>query len=66
MKDLSPLVLGLDFSTTACKAIIRNCRGSSIANVYRGLALLGPQPAWHEQPAESWRVEGDYIPEVAD
>lgn len=54
MKDLSPLVLGLDSSTTACKAIIWDCRGTSVARGYRSLALLAPQSAWHEQPAESW------------
>src|SRR5512142_425004 len=56
MKDLSPLVLGLDSSTTACKAIIWDCRGTSVARGYNSLALLAPQPAWHEQPAESWWV----------
>ena len=54
MKDLSPLVLGLDSSTTACKANVWDCRGRSIAKGYSSLALLAPQPAWHEQPAESW------------
>jgi xylulokinase len=56
MKDLSPLVLGLDSSTTACKAIVWDCRGRSIAKGYSSLALLAPQPAWHEQSAESWWV----------
>jgi sugar (pentulose or hexulose) kinase len=51
MKDLSPLVVGLDCSTTACKAIVWDCRGRSIAKGYSSLALLAPQPAWHEQPA---------------
>jgi xylulokinase len=54
MKDLSPLFLGLDSSTTACKAIVWDSRGASIAKGYSSLALLAPQPAWHEQPAESW------------
>ena len=54
MKDLSPLVLGLDSSTTACKAIVWDCRGTSIAKGYSSLDLLAPQPVWHEQPAESW------------
>ncbi len=54
MKDLSPLALSLDSSTTACKAIIWDCRGTSVARGYSSLALLAPQPAWHEQPAESW------------
>ena len=54
IKDLSPLVLGLDCSTTACKAIVWDCRGKSISKGYSSLALLAPQPGWHEQPAESW------------
>ena len=56
MKDLSPLVVGLDSSTTACKAIVWDCRGEAIAKGYRSLALLAPQSAWHEQAAESWWV----------
>ena len=54
MKDPSPLVIGLDCSTTACKAILWDRRGRSVAKGYSPLALLAPQPAWHEQPAESW------------
>lgn len=56
MKDPSPLVLSLDSSTTACKAIIWDYRGRSLAKGYSSLALLAPQPGWHEQPAESWLV----------
>jgi sugar (pentulose or hexulose) kinase len=54
LKDSSPLVVGLDCSTTACKAIVWDCRGRPIARGSSSLALLAPQPAWHEQPAESW------------
>src|SRR5512141_1491388 len=54
MKDLSPLVLGLDSSTSACKAIVWDCRGNAIANGYSPLSLITPQPTWHEQSAESW------------
>ena len=54
MKNLSPLVVGLDCSTTACKAIVWDCQGKLIAKGYSSLALLTPRPAWHEQPAESW------------
>lgn len=56
MKDSSPLVIGLDCSTTACKAIIWDCRGNLIAKGYSALVVLAPQPAWHEQTAESWRA----------
>jgi len=54
MTDLSPLVLSLDSSTTASKAIVWDCRGTSLARGYSSLALLASQPGWHEQPAESW------------
>ncbi len=56
MKDESPLVVGLDCSTTACKAIVWDCHGRSIAQGSSYLASFSPQPAWHEQPAESWWV----------
>jgi sugar (pentulose or hexulose) kinase len=54
MREPSPLVVGLDCSTTACKAIVWDCLGRSIRRGYSSLALLAPQPTWHEQPAESW------------
>jgi xylulokinase len=56
MQDSSPLVIGVDSSTTACKAIIWDGQGNSIAKGYSSQALLEPQPAWHEQSAESWWV----------
>jgi len=56
MIDLSPLIIGVDSSTTACKAIVWDCQGNSIAKGYSSLALFTPQPAWHEQPAEAWWV----------
>src|SRR5690349_19683406 len=54
MRDPSPLVLGLDCSTTACKAIVWDCFGRPIGSGYSSLALMAPQPTWHEQSAESW------------
>ena len=54
IKDFSRLVLGLDCSTTACKAVVWDCRGNSIARGYSSLELLTPKPDWHEQPAASW------------
>jgi sugar (pentulose or hexulose) kinase len=54
MKDLSPLVIGLDCSTSACKAIVWDCRGNAVARGYSSLSLITPQPTWHEQSAESW------------
>ena len=50
----SSLVLGLDCSTSACKAVVWDCRGNAMARGHSPLALIIPQPTWHEQPAESW------------
>jgi sugar (pentulose or hexulose) kinase len=54
MTTFSPLVLGLDCSTTACKAVVWDCHGNALAKGFFALELLGPQPGWHEQRAELW------------
>jgi sugar (pentulose or hexulose) kinase len=54
MTDLSSLVIGLDCSTSACKAVVWDCRGNAIAKGHSSLSLITPQPTWHEQSAESW------------
>jgi sugar (pentulose or hexulose) kinase len=54
MTNLSSLVIGLDCSTSACKAVVWDCRGNAIAKGHSSLALITPQPGWHEQSAESW------------
>jgi sugar (pentulose or hexulose) kinase len=54
MTNLSALVLGLDCSTSACKAVVWDGRGNAVAMGQSPLALSIPQPTWHEQPAESW------------
>jgi sugar (pentulose or hexulose) kinase len=54
MKNLSSLVIGLDCSTSACKAVVWDCRGNAVAKGHSSLSLLTPQPTWHEQSAESW------------
>ena len=48
------LVIGLDSSTTSCKAIIWDTAGNLIAEGRSGIALEQPYPSWHEQPAEAW------------
>jgi xylulokinase len=48
------LVIGLDCSTTACKAIIWDIRGNVVAQGRAPLTMQRPQPTWHEQAAESW------------
>jgi hypothetical protein len=52
--DHQPVVIGLDASTTACKAIAYEADGAAVAEGRQGLALLHPQPDWYEQPADAW------------
>jgi xylulokinase len=47
-------VIGLDSSTTACKAIVWDSKGRLIAEGRSSIPLEQPYPAWHEQPAKSW------------
>lgn len=48
------LVIGLDSSTTACKAVVFDRQGKTLAVGRAPLPMLRPKPAWHEQPAETW------------
>ena len=48
------LVIGLDCSTTACKAIAWDRQGNPQATGRAPLPMNKPRPAWHEQPAQSW------------
>ncbi len=48
------LVVGLDCSTTASKAIVWDAGGRAVAEGRSPLGVMTPQPGWHEQPAESW------------
>lgn len=48
------LVIGIDSSTTACKAIAWNPHGRAVAEGRAAYPLLQPAPAWHEQDAEAW------------
>ncbi len=54
MKTTKDLVIGVDSSTTASKAIIWDGEGTALAEGRCAIPLLMPQPAWHEQPAEAW------------
>ena len=49
-----PLVIGVDSSTTAYKAIAWNRQGVAVAEGRASYLLLQPEPAWHEQNAEEW------------
>ncbi len=46
------LLIGIDASTTACKAVVWDCHGKQIASSRREIPLLRPQADWYEQRAE--------------
>lgn len=48
------LVIGVDSSTTACKAIAWDKQGKAIAESRASFDLISPQPNWYEQQAEDW------------
>ncbi len=48
------LVLGIDCSTTASKAVVWNRDGLPVAEGRASLTLLSPQPGWSEQDAREW------------
>ncbi len=48
------LVIGVDCSTTACKAIAWNRAGQAVAESRTAYTTLSPQPNWFEQRAEDW------------
>jgi len=50
------LVIAVDCSTTAAKAVIHDEAGRAVAQAARPLRTLQPRPAWHEQDAEQWWV----------
>lgn len=48
------LILGLDSSTTSCKAMVFDQVGQVVAVGKAPIGMIKPRPGWHEQPAESW------------
>ena len=54
MTNPTSLFIGLDCSTSACKAVVWDDRGNAIAKGYSPLSLITPRPTWYEQSAESW------------
>ena len=54
MNFKNDLVIGVDASTTACKALILDLKGNPVAIGRTSIPARSPQPAWHEQSAESW------------
>lgn len=50
------LVIGIDSSTTACKAIAWDRHGQPIAQARAIFELISPQPNFYEQRADDWNV----------
>ena len=50
----SDLVIGLDSSTTATKAIAWDRRGHAVAEGRAGVPLGNPKPGWFEQDVSEW------------
>ena len=48
------LVVGIDASTSACKAVVWDLDGQVVAEGRAGLSVWMPKPGWHEQPAKNW------------
>lgn len=49
------VVIGIDCSTTATKAVAWDREGHLVAEGRATFAELTPHPGWHEQDAEDWR-----------
>jgi sugar (pentulose or hexulose) kinase len=54
MPDTSPLFLGIDSSTTACKAVVWDCRGNAVSTGSCPIAMITPRATWYEQSADDW------------
>lgn len=54
MSGAPPLVVGVDASTTACKALAWDACGAAVARGYSPLTIATPSPGWHEQSCELW------------
>ena len=48
------LVIGLDISTTACKAVVVDACGNLLGSGRAPLPMLNPRSGWYEQTADSW------------
>lgn len=50
------VVIGVDCSTTACKAVAWDRTGAVVAEGRASFEELTPHPGWHEQDATDWRT----------
>lgn len=59
------LLLSIDLSTTACKAVVFDTCGVLVAESYRPMPLFHPKPDWLEADANDWwRLTVECIHEV--
>lgn len=54
MTPSARLVISMDSSTTACKAIAWDTQGNAVAEGRASYPLKQPRPGFHEQSAEAW------------
>src|SRR5512145_1123122 len=54
MNAAKDLVIGVDSSTTATKAIAWDRHGRAVAESRMPIEMFSPQPDWNEQRAEDW------------
>ncbi len=54
MSAAKDLVIGVDSSTTAVKAIAWDKQGKPVAQARSSFELVSPNPNWYEQNAEDW------------
>jgi xylulokinase len=50
----TPLFIGIDCSTSACKASVYDLRGVLVSSGRAEIPLSQPQPGWHEQNPHDW------------
>lgn len=50
----TPLVIGIDCSTTACKAMAWDPKGNAVSEGRSAHTLIQPRAKWYEQNAEDW------------
>jgi sugar (pentulose or hexulose) kinase len=55
----SPLVIAVDCSTTAAKAIVVDAKGGPIGEGSQALDTLSPAPHWFEQQGQDWWTATD-------
>ncbi|WP_159450951.1 xylulokinase [Micromonospora cremea] len=62
-----PVIVALDCSTTACKAVVFDLEGRTVCESRRYVTTTSPQPGWYEQdPHEWWEAATDALTSVVD